>query len=176
MVAAGRLFKLCCRYTLLSAATLSITLGVPGKSEAVNPAALVADINGTATSSLGLTGTVLATLNGTTFFAADDGVHGMELWQSDGTAAGTVMVKDILTGADGSNPRYLTNVNGVLFLVADDGVHGPELWKSDGTEAGTVMVKNIRPNATDSNPKEITNVDGTLYFSADNGIEVGISN
>ena len=33
------------------------------------------------------------------FFAADDGTHGDELWNSDGTAEGTVLVKDIRPGA-----------------------------------------------------------------------------
>jgi len=36
---------------------------------------------------------------------ANDGVNGQELWKSDGTDAGTIMVKDILSGADGGyNP------------------------------------------------------------------------
>ena len=38
-------------------------------------------------------------MNGTLFFIADDGADGMELWKSDGTAAGTVLVKDISPGS-----------------------------------------------------------------------------
>src|SRR5262245_14321839 len=40
----------------------------------------------------------LVDLNGTLLFRADDGVTGTELWRTDGTEAGTVLVKDIVPG------------------------------------------------------------------------------
>jgi ELWxxDGT repeat protein len=111
-------------------------------------------------------------VNGVFFFAANNGSAGVELWKSDGTEAGTVMVKDIRTGASNSSPYYLTNVNGTLFFQANNGTNGIELWKSDGTEAGTVLVKDINPGAGGSMTSNMTflNVNGTLYFSADNGV------
>ena len=45
-----------------------------------------------------------AILNNVMYFSADDGIHGTELWRSDGTAAGTFMVKDIETGDNASSP------------------------------------------------------------------------
>jgi ELWxxDGT repeat protein len=103
---------------------------------------LVADINPQGASS---DPTELTQVGNTLFFVADDGVHGAELWKSDGTAAGTVMVKDIRPGPNSSWPENLVNVNGTLFFMASDGKHGNELWKSDGTKAGTVMVKDLHP-------------------------------
>src|SRR5262249_18565912 len=93
-------------------------------------------------------------LAGTLYFAADDGSSGVELWKSDGTEAGTVRVKDINAGANGSQPFGLTAWRGALFFWANDG-QGIELWKSDGTEVGTVMVRGINlysGNATSAWP------------------------
>jgi ELWxxDGT repeat protein len=109
----------------------------------------------------------LTNVNGTLFFAANDGAHGQELWKSDGTAAGTVLVKDIFAGASSSNPTDLTNVKGTLFFLATDG-HGEELWKSDGTAAGTVMVSSL--GGTLAYPTgeldigSLTDVNGTLFL------------
>src|SRR5437016_5861209 len=65
------------------------------------------------------------------FFSARDPVFGTELWKSDGTADGTVLVKDIRSVANfSSDPRNLVNVNGTLFFSANDGINGTELWKS----------------------------------------------
>ena len=65
---------------------------------------------------------------GRLFFPADDGAHGLELWQTDGTAVGTRMVQDINPGVAGSQPRGFTAVGDRLYFTADDGVLGAEPW------------------------------------------------
>src|SRR5262249_32548119 len=47
----------------------------------------------------------LTAVGGTLFFTADDGVHGHELWKSDGTEAGTSLVKDINPSTSPLFPR-----------------------------------------------------------------------
>lgn len=92
-----------------------------------------------------------ANLNGTVFFSASDFVHGTQLWESNGTTAGTTMVTDINPNGYFS-PSAITNFNGTLFFDADDGVHGGALWRSDGTTAGTTMVADINPGSNGSSP------------------------
>lgn len=111
----------------------------------------------------------LTDVNGTLFLAAHNGTIGRELWKSDGTAAGTALVKDINPGSNGSDPANLANVNGILFFSADNGTGGRELWKSNGTSAGTVLVKDINPGGGGSDPGNLTDVNGALFFTADDG-------
>ncbi len=70
----------------------------------------------------------MAAIESTIYFSANDGVHGTELWKSDGTSEGTVLVKDINVGSGSSNPDYLLGVDTTLFFRATDGTHGYELW------------------------------------------------
>jgi ELWxxDGT repeat protein len=63
------------------------------------------------------------------------------LWRSDGTLAGTVLVKAIGTA------EYLwnmVNLNGkVYFLDINSDTNVTSLWKSDGTTGGTALVKSF---------------------------------
>lgn len=106
--------------------------------------------------------------DGILYFPARNGVNGTELWRSDGTTAGTYMVKDIYAGSGDSSPFDLTYMNGIVYFTARDEAHGIELWRSDGTANGTYIVKDIYPNASDgfTTYPSLTNVNGTLYFQA----------
>ena len=108
-------------------------------------------------------------------FRANDGIHGPELWLTDGTTEGTIrmednteILKDTINTLNGNglyrtvgtkvvdvlaNFKFnkvtgVTAVNGTWFFVANvDSDNMGELWKSDGTEVGTMLVKKIRPNS-----------------------------
>ena len=95
---------------------------------------------------------------------AEDSVHGAELWKSDGTPGGTVLVKDI-------------NLSGTAFLwdfgrweapstsapTDSAGIPG-QLWRTDGTDAGTQLVKQL--GDASATPYSLKNSGGTLLFMA----------
>jgi ELWxxDGT repeat protein len=89
------------------------------------------------------------------------------LWKTDGTDAGTVIVKSM---AENFAPfsRELVAGENKMFFCGNDGIHGGELWVSDGTTAGTHMVEDIHDGIDsrgDVSPGIIVN--DVVYFFAD---------
>lgn len=112
--------------------------------------------------------------------------YGLELWKSDGTLAGTSMVKDIYVGtASGCVEAYKSDyvpdrgikalanrivpLGDYVYFLANDGSTGYELWKSNGTSAGTTRVLDIYSGAQSGWPAWMTVMNNKLYFAARNG-------
>ncbi len=145
---------------------------------------MVADINqtgGVGVNAQGSTPFSFVKMGGWVYFVATDGVHGAELWKTDGVVGGTTqMVKDIgvaeqnIGNSQGSaffSGNNLVVMGNYIYFFASDGTfagggHGSELWRSDGTEAGTTLVADIRPGNQGSQASGLIAVDGMLYFTA----------
>ena len=135
---------------------------------------LVRDIHPSSGSSYGLYRgpTELEVLGDTLYFVANDGLHGSELWRSDGSAGGTVMVEDITPGPYGSRPRELTVVGETLFFAASSEGVGGSLWKTNPPGADATFVRNIQSDEPQTGDfiywpflADFTALDGLLYFT-----------
>ncbi len=110
------------------------------------------------------------TIGSTTYFLATDGSNGRELWKTDGTTAGTTLVKDIYPGFGGAfndsinNPAGLTNVQGTLFFASSN-----TIWKSNGTATGTVAIRTLVSNQSALKLYGLTAVGNLLFFGTDDG-------
>lgn len=126
---------------------------------------LLRDIAPGATSSQPFLGEDFTTAGDRTFFSANDGTTGFELWSTDGTPLGTSLVRDLRPGSGSSNPTQLTAVGDRVFFVASDGTTGSELWVSDGTLGGTTVV-DVAPGPVGSNPSELVADGLAVWFTA----------
>ncbi len=95
----------------------------------------------------------LTVLGRSLYFSADDGTKGRELWKTDGTAAGTVLVKDINT-IGGSDPHGLVAYGKLLYFFAKTGIGkgGEVLYSTDGTAANTKACVTLPVGTTGSAP------------------------
>ncbi|MDO1450235.1 PA14 domain-containing protein [Rhodocytophaga aerolata] len=120
----------------------------------------------------------LTNLNGTLLFASPGSQRGWspdgELWKSDGTAQGTVQVKNIYRDRfapnfyDSSFPDELTPINNTLLFSAYDGIGGKrQLWKSDATQAGTTKLTPTLPTPWKSQDIGAVAIAGSANYNND---------
>src|SRR5207247_195058 len=114
----------------------------------------------------------LVAFRGRLYFQGYTSSTGLELWTSEGTAAGTEKVNEIQPGPGSGYPYHMTPFGNRLLFQATDGVHGVELWKTNGTKAGTAMIKDINPGLQingqprSSDPQEFVTVGKRALFVA----------
>lgn len=87
-----------------------------------------------------------------------------QLYRSDGTAAGTVLIGPAF-GA-----KELTNLHGLVVFAGYDPAVGEELFRTDGTAAGTSLVIDAAPGGTYASPRELTRVGNHVYFAVGDAI------
>jgi ELWxxDGT repeat protein len=142
--------------------------------------ALVADLRPGGPSSLPAFGSLEAVaFGGGILFTADDGARGAEPWFSDGTAAGTRLVRDVVAGSGSSSPRSLTAVelsDGPAVLFVADTAAGTDLWRTRGTSISTRRVLDALDPPLfpfSGYPASLAAIGATLYFVApDAGADV----
>jgi ELWxxDGT repeat protein len=110
---------------------------------------------------------------------SDGGGSGAELWITDGTTEGTVLLMDINPGVASSDPGVIPAdmrhrempqepfavAGDVMYFAATTAAHGRELWQTDGTPEGTRLVADAVPGAAGSSPGLIAAHGGAVYFT-----------
>lgn len=107
------------------------------------------------------------------YFPIKSDMSGVELWRSDGTAAGTSLLRDIYPSAD-SDPVVARTVNGLTYFFATDPNNGYELWRTDGTNAGTQLVQNLNPGTGGQPGSDGIALGHRFYFNGTNGSVHGL--
>jgi ELWxxDGT repeat protein len=100
-------------------------------------AELVKDLDQTGAHGFSWDQSTMIEYGGELYFMAEDLEHGRELWRSDGTEAGTRMVKEAVAGTGGIHVTEMQVANGLLFYLDANGL---DLWRSDGSVAGTFVI------------------------------------
>ncbi|MFO1055137.1 MAG: ELWxxDGT repeat protein [Planctomycetota bacterium] len=121
----------------------------------------------------------LAVVGGRVVFNALLPAYGSEPCASDGTMAGTVVLRDIYPGASTSISQQFTTVGPRVFFTAYEPTHGTELWSTDGTSAGTSLVADLEPGSASSAPYALIAHNAAVWFAASTaaaGTELWTSN
>ena len=125
------------------------------------------------------TGSQLLVAGTLAYFGAAASSAGNEPWVTDGTAAGTRLLKDLNPNGD-SNPSWFADFRGVILMATSNATQGSQLWRTDGTNAGTVLISDIPPPPILRGPGEVRPfvtrqrlTVGQMFFFAAIGDDVG---
>ncbi len=91
-----------------------------------------------------------------------------ELWKSDGTSAGTVLVKGNMSAFED-----MTTALGEIYFSCEDNINGREVWTSNGTALGTTIKFDVEAGSGSSSPGNFTLFNGELIFEAGTAINGG---
>lgn len=109
-------------------------------------------------------------------FVANDGIFGLELWATTGTAQGTVRLTDVNPGAGSSEVRNLTRVGNRVYFTATSPTHGTEWFVTDGTPAGTTRITDLfagSGSGTNGSTVQVASIGDTLFFTGTSSTETG---
>ena len=107
----------------------------------------------------------LTTLDEAILFAGTAGGTDTEVWRSDGTVEGTLLLKDIVEGSEGSFPGPFYHLQNFALFFADTPNLGRELWRSDGTVEGTLLLKDVVPGPDDARKEAVAMLPTGLLFT-----------
>jgi len=93
--------------------------------------------------------------------------HGEEIWTTDGTEAGTMLLADMNPGPSDGFYSPLTTEDGLAYFLASTHEFGEEIWVTDGTPQGTRMVADIFPGVAGSSATLIGQGMGRIYVQAE---------
>ena len=139
-----------CRKAVVSAMALLLAAGA-----AAADAFRVADINTTDIANDGLPVGRGVVLGSALVFDVRTAEDRLQLWRSDGSAAGTTLIKNIFPGDDGGSIQEIVKLGALAFFQAEDPAGGRELWRSDGTAAGTFRLVDLHAGPAGSTAKSM---------------------
>ncbi|MBO9666126.1 MAG: hypothetical protein J7501_04875 [Bdellovibrio sp.] len=113
----------------------------------------------------------ISSINGHALFLMDDGVHGLELWSTDGTTH--QMIADTVPGSDSIADIFVFNegvIGNKLYLVSIDSYGRGSLWVTSGTPTDTIKLNTSFSFTTNNQYKYLPVSGGKIIFTGNDDV------